>query len=107
MINTHQTLPPSTSITPSGRLDASAVPALERKLFDALQAGVAHLTIDLSQVSYVSSSVLRCFLLAQRQAEQQETRLELIQVHPRLMDTFELCGFDRVLHCSPSSVSSS
>ncbi|MGI6380249.1 MAG: STAS domain-containing protein [Anaerolineae bacterium] len=107
MTDSHQTLPPAASIAPSGRLDASAVPTLERKLFDALQAGVAHLTIDLSQVSYVSSSVLRCFLLAQRQADRQRTHLELVEVQPRLMDTFELCGFDRVLHCSPSSVSSS
>jgi anti-anti-sigma factor len=96
----------SALIAPAGRLDASAVPALERKLSAALGAGFRHLTVDLSQVTYISSSVLRCLLLAHRQADQQESYLELVQVHPRLMDTFELCGFDRILHCSPPSLPS-
>lgn len=93
------------SIAPSGRLDAAAVPSLEGQLAAALRSGVQRLIVDLSEVTYVSSSALRCLLVAHREMRRRAGSLELVQVRPRIMHTLELCGFDQILSCEPATLS--
>ena len=53
-------------LTLVGRLDASHTADLDRRLREMYDAGAVVLTVDLSAVTYVSSSVLRALLLANR-----------------------------------------
>ncbi len=80
-------------IVPSGRLDAVTVPALEEFLQSALSANHSQLVLDLSEVSYLSSSGLRALLQARRQAQAAGGDLVLAAMSVRAREIFEMIGF--------------
>jgi anti-anti-sigma factor len=89
-----------TVLTPRGRLDAAGVRPFESEMQTHLDAGRVHLLVDMSQVAYVSSIGLRMFLTIMRGARRRGGSLRLYQLNPRVMEIFQLAGFDRVLHIS-------
>ncbi|HZY43107.1 MAG TPA: STAS domain-containing protein [Anaerolineae bacterium] len=80
-------------IVPSGRLDAVTVPTLEEFLQSELSAGHNYLILDLSEVSYLSSSGLRALLQARRQAQAAGGDLVLAAMSVRAQEIFEMIGF--------------
>ena len=80
-------------ITPSDRLDAVTASALEAFLQGELQAGHTHLLLDLSEVTYLSSSGLRALLRTRRQAQAAGGDLVLIEMGLRVREIFEMIGF--------------
>jgi len=80
-------------IVPSGRLDAVTVPALEESLQAELSADHSELILDLSEVSYLSSSGLRALLRARRQAQAAGGDLVLAAMSVRAHEIFEMIGF--------------
>jgi len=84
-----------------GRLDASSTSQLDTQLRSYYDEGAAEIDLDLGDVSYVSSSVLRILLLAHRRQQQRGGTLRLLHVPPRIMRILTLCGFDRVLDLVP------
>ena len=86
----------SASLRFSGRLDAGSTIELDRLLKEQFDAGVTSLVVDLGEVSYVSTSVLRSLLLAHRRQERRGGELTLINIPPRIRRILTLCGFDRV-----------
>lgn len=91
-----------TILTPQGRLDAAGVRPFESELLAHLEAGRVHLLVDMSQVAYVSSVGLRMFLTIMRGARRRGGALKLCQLNPRVLEIFQLAGFDRVLHITPT-----
>ncbi len=80
----------------AGRIDASNAPKLEQDLI-ALQEGQPEtLVLDLSEVTYISSSGLRVLLMAHKRQQGHSGHLLLRSVPPRVMHIMILCGFDRV-----------
>jgi len=55
-----------TIVQPQGRLETSAVPALERDLQSACRPGNERVLVDLSRVSYLGSMAIRALLTAAR-----------------------------------------
>jgi anti-anti-sigma factor len=90
--------PRITLLTPQGRLDASGVRPFEIELQEHLAAGRIHLLVDMSQVAYVSSVGLRMFLKVMRDTHRRGGVLRLCQLNPRVLEIFQIAGFDRVLH---------
>jgi anti-sigma B factor antagonist len=80
-------------ITPSDRLDAVTASALEAFLQNELLAGHTHLLLDLSKVTYLSSSGLRALLRTRRQAQAAGGDLVLIEMSLRAREVFEMIGF--------------
>ena len=80
-------------IAPEGRLDAVGVPAFEAVLTEHLDAGHARLVIDLSGVTYVSSSGLRALLSVRRRARSNGGDVVLCNMLPRVREIFEMVGF--------------
>lgn len=80
-------------IAPDGRLDAITVPALEAVLRDQLGAVRVRLVLDLSAVTYISSSGLRALLQARKQAQAAGGDVVLCGMNPRVREVFEMIGF--------------
>jgi anti-sigma B factor antagonist len=85
-----------TVITPQGRLDAAGAPPLEAELKRHIDAGEIRLIVDLENSRYISSNGLRVLLAAQRLAKKRGGALKLCCLHARLVEIFEMSGFDHV-----------
>ena len=83
-------------IAPQGRLDAAGARPLEAELNQAIAAGNVQLLIDLENTHYISSDGLRALLAAQKKAKKQGGALKLCCLSRRLIEIFEMSGFDRV-----------
>ena len=85
-----------TLITPRGRIDADGSRPLQAELQDHIAHGRVRLLIDLQETRYISSNGLRVLLAAQKQAQKQGGAIKLCALSPRLIEIFEMAGFDRV-----------
>ena len=81
------------SLALKGRLDTVTAPELEAALeFD----GVTELTIDCSELNYISSAGLRVLLSAQKVMNKQG-KMVLSHVSEAIMEVFEITGFTDIL----------
>lgn len=88
-------------ITPSGRLDSNNSPLLERTLEAQLSSGKTWLYVDMAAVEYISSSGLKVLVAAWRRARDQQGDVVLSGLQPRLVEIFEMVGFDMLFHVYP------
>jgi anti-anti-sigma factor len=83
-------------IAPRGRLDAAGARPLNEELKNHIAAGRVHLLVDLKETRYVSSNGMRVLLAAHKRAQTFGGGLALCCLTPRLLEIFEMAGFDRV-----------
>ncbi len=81
-------------ITPSGRLDSNTSARLEKALTAQLHQEVSWLLVDMSAVEYIASSGLKVLVSAWRRAREGGGDLVLAGMQPRLIEIFEMVGFD-------------
>ena len=84
------------SIALSGRLDTTTAPELEQKYDDVFKEN-KELIFDFNGLDYISSAGLRVMLLAQKQANQQNLKMKVINVCPEINEIFEMTGFSDIL----------
>ncbi len=83
-----------------GRLDQDNCDAFRDELSPQLDiAARDHLGIvlDLSQLEYVSSAGLRCFMLAVKQAKTFNGRIVVAALQPMVAEIFQISRFDMLL----------
>lgn len=96
MLNIEKTVnQQSVSIALSGRLDTTTAPELE-KAFNEVLDGATSLTLDFSELEYISSAGLRVLLSAQKVMNKQG-EMKLIHVNESIMEIFEVTGFSDIL----------
>lgn len=78
-----------------GRLDTVTAPELERALEEAMR-GCKALTLDFSELDYISSAGLRVLLSAQKHMNGQG-EMKLVGVGDTVMEIFEVTGFAEIL----------
>ena len=78
-----------------GRLDTTTAPELEEELKASLD-GVKDLTLDLTELEYISSAGLRVLLSAQKIMNAQG-EMRLTGVNEVVMEVFEVTGFSDIL----------
>ena len=78
-----------------GRLDTTTAPQLEVEVKGNL-AGVTELTMDFSQLEYLSSAGLRVILAAQKTMNKQG-KMVIRHVNETIMEVFEVTGFSDIL----------
>lgn len=88
-----------------GRYDASRAADLERQLGDFFDAGIRRIVLDFSQVTYISSSILRVLVVAHRRASALGGEIVLENIPPPVMRILHLVGLDRILPIEPTSPS--
>ncbi|MCL6510222.1 MAG: STAS domain-containing protein [Anaerolineae bacterium] len=80
----------------AGRLDATTVGQLERALTDAQLSGNRVIVIDLSDLTYVSSSGLRVLLTGRSNTRKRGGEVFLCSLRPPVREVFEMVGFTAV-----------
>lgn len=89
----------------AGRLDQDTCEAFRGPLMTFVDTA-AHdggaIVLDLSQLEYVSSAGLRCFMLASRQAKAQHGRIFVAALQPMVAEIFEISHFNLVFQVFPT-----
>ncbi len=92
-------------VTPAGRLDHDNCDAFRAGLKPHLQGAAAsrqRIVLDLSQLEYVSSAGLRCFMLAAKETSSQGGKIVLAELRPVVAEIFQISRFDMVFEVFPS-----
>ncbi|MBP5199200.1 MAG: STAS domain-containing protein [Schwartzia sp.] len=79
----------------SGRLDTVAAVDFEKELNASLD-GVENLVLDCTELTYVASSGLRTFLMAQKRMSKQG-KMTMRHVQEAVMEVLSMTGFDDLL----------
>jgi serine/threonine-protein kinase RsbW len=80
----------------AGRLDAVSTQAAIARVYAAISAGALYVLLDMSQVTFLSSSGLRALLLVRRELLAQNGELRLCELKPQVREVFVLTGFTQV-----------
>jgi anti-sigma B factor antagonist len=80
------------TVKPQGRLDAATAPILEKELWPYL-SDVQDITMDFTDIEYISSGGLRVLLATEQVLEDRGGSMRLIHVNEYIMEIFELVGF--------------
>lgn len=80
-----------------GRIDTNTSILLQEAVLKAFQK-CKNVTVDLKEVSYVSSAGLRTFLIAHKTAESKGGVFELLSVSNDVMSVLDMSGFSKFLH---------
>jgi anti-anti-sigma factor len=92
-------------VAPEGRLDHDNCDAFRAGLQPVITQAVAsrqHIVLDLSELAYVSSAGLRCFMLAAKEARAQGGRIVLAALRPVVAEIFQISRFDMVFDLFPT-----
>jgi len=82
-----------------GNIDGAAAPALEAQLIPALDEA-KFITIDFSEVKYVSSAGMRVLLVGEKKAKSKGGKMTIANVSPFVMEIFDVTGFANILSFS-------
>jgi anti-anti-sigma factor len=80
----------------SGRLDARGTVSSMTPINAAVEAGARMILIDLTHVSFLSSSGLRALLLVRREMNERQGILMLCGLQPQVDEVFVMTGFSQV-----------
>lgn len=87
-----------------GELDAYAAPELQERLADALEPGDGDVVVDLSDVTFLDSTILGLLAAGLRRAREQGNELRLVLPSGPARRIFELTGLEHAFpHAEPSS----
>ena len=92
-------------VTPTGRLDHDNCDGFRAGLQPHVDAAASEgrgIVLDLSQLEYVSSAGLRCFMLSARQAGSQGGKIVLAALRPVVAEIFQISRFDMLFEVFPS-----
>ena len=88
-----------------GRLDQDTCEAFRGDLMKSVDDS-AHdggtVVLDLTELEYVSSAGLRCFMLASRQAKAHGGRIVVASMQPMVAEIFTISHFDLVFQTFPT-----
>lgn len=85
--------PEMTIISISGRLDTNTSPEFEKALEPVLSSDISHIIVDCNNLTYVSSSGLRLFLILQKNISVKKGSLSLRGLNPAIKEVFNITGF--------------
>ena len=84
----------------AGEADAESAPELHRLVTDATRSSLRQLTLDLTGLTYLSSTGLRCLVYAHQRLGR-GVRIVLVGANDEVAETIRLTGFDRQLLKQP------
>jgi anti-anti-sigma factor len=80
-----------TTLVLVGRLDTNTAPDLDNKLDDVMHAGeIKQLVFDLSQLDYLSSAGIRCFVRARKFIEQRGGKVAIVNPQPPVRKVLDI-----------------
>jgi anti-anti-sigma factor len=88
-----------------GRLDQDNCENFRRDLAPPLELasqGALTIVLDLSELEYVSSAGLRCFMLAARETRSHEGKIIVAALQPMVAEIFQISRFDLLIPVFPT-----
>jgi anti-sigma B factor antagonist len=90
-------------LTVGGEVDLHATPQVGAEIARAIEAGVKHLILDLTEATFIDSTAIRVLLRGSDQMRAIGGRLEIICENENVLRVFQITNLDRVLDIrSPS-----
>ena len=83
-------------IKPIGRLDLDTTSEFEKEVNEQID-NIRYLTVDFSEINYISSMGLRALLAFQKKI-MTKGEMKIVNVKPDVLEVFKLVGFDKVLN---------
>ncbi len=83
----------------NGKIDTRTSDEFANVIIHSFQKTNA-LTVDMSEVTYLSSAGLRAFMLGQKTASSKGASFKLINVQNEVKEIFHLTGFEKILNIS-------
>ena len=83
-------------IKPIGRLDVNSIEEFENTINSEID-NINYLTIDLSEVNYISSIALRSIIAFHKKMCGAKGIMKVANVKPEIMEIFKTVGFDNFL----------
>tara|TARA_R110002050_G_C8958125_1_gene514011 strand:+ start:3753 stop:4085 length:333 start_codon:yes stop_codon:yes gene_type:complete len=80
----------------NGRVDTIHSTVLEKEVNQLFESGEKNLIFECGGISYISSSGLRVFLVAQKKAISVGGKLFLCNMQPAIQDIFRISGFSNL-----------
>lgn len=88
-------------VTASGELDA-ATDELSRALDSAVAGGAQHLVVDLLDVTFIDSSVVRDLVLTHRAVSERGGWVRIVYTHHLIKRVIQICGLTDVFPQYPT-----
>lgn len=88
-------------VTARGELDA-ATDELARALDSAVAGGADHLVVDLLDVTFIDSSVVRDLVLAHRAVSERGGWVRIVYTHHLITRVIEICGLNEIFPQYPT-----
>lgn len=79
-----------------GRLDTTTAAELEDAV-NQCRDQVMHLTLDFTNLDYISSAGLRVILMTQKTMQARKADMRIVGVNESIMEVFEITGFTDIL----------
>lgn len=79
----------------AGRMDAESAPQFQHECDAWIADGVTNLVVDLSQLTYISSMGLRCFVALAKTLQEKGGVLRICRLQGLVNQVFEITGFKR------------
>jgi len=89
-------------IAVSGEVDTANCDDMRRKVTDLMASdGARHVTLDLSDLTFISSAGIRALLFCRDVAEDGGKRLDIDPAHEHVRQVLTICGLTGLLVSSP------
>ena len=84
-------------IKPAGRIDIMSAGTFSKEVLSSVE-NIEALTLDFSEVIYISSAGLRAILEIAKNMEIKNGSLYIVNVPRNILDIFRMTGFDKILN---------
>jgi len=84
-------------VTPSGKLDTISAPDFNQALLEVLSKKPKVCIVDLSNISFLSSSGLQALLVGAKTSKNSEIAFKICGMNKMVEDVFILSGFDKFI----------
>ena len=96
MIKNSQSIDDGMLIEVQGEINFTTSPALRAELMSVLQPGLSRLVVDLSDVTHMDSSGVATLVEAMQIQRQNDNKLVLCSLQPRVKGIFQISRLDNV-----------
>lgn len=76
-----------------GRFDTLAAPEFEQQIMTIIEEGTTLLVIDCKEMNYMSSSILRVFLMALKTIRRNNGKIAVADLQTHIKEVFDISGF--------------
>jgi anti-anti-sigma factor len=85
------------TISLNGRLDTTTAPVFQQELLAAFSGQKVNVTLDFTDIAYVSSAGLRVLLIGKKTATSKGVGFAVSHLSNEVLEVLKLTGFDKVL----------